>query len=324
MSNWRLSQLRVAIIGVGSIGGIILGAMADTDVDIVCVSRGSTAKNLSDLGLVLHTPEGSIEVIPSERYLLVDSESKNLSEQIRGTCDIAIICGKTLDTPALAELASKVLTNDGYALTIQNGLGNAEILAHRLGRERVFVGSLTHAAWRSNQGEVHWVGRGSINFGALDSQENHRAESLLNILNDAELDAVLCDDIQQIIWKKLLINVAINPVCAIAGVRNGALLEVNSLWQQSMQAMREAAIVARASGVDLGDIKLDEYLRDVVIISPENRCSMLQDIMAGRPTEIDALCGAVVLRGEAEGIPTPCNAILHGLIKGIENSSKFD
>tara|TARA_B110000467_G_scaffold12511_1_gene10470 strand:+ start:330 stop:1280 length:951 start_codon:yes stop_codon:yes gene_type:complete len=316
--------LRVAIIGVGSIGGIILGAMADTDVDIVCVSRGSTAKNLSDLGLVLHTPEGSIEVIPSERYLLVDSESKNLSEQIRGTCDIAIICGKTLDTPALAELASKVLTNDGYALTIQNGLGNAEILAHRLGRERVFVGSLTHAAWRSNQGEVHWVGRGSINFGALDSQENHRAESLLNILNDAELDAVLCDDIQQIIWKKLLINVAINPVCAIAGVRNGALLEVNSLWQQSMQAMREAAIVARASGVDLGDIKLDEYLRDVVVISPENRCSMLQDIMAGRPTEIDALCGAVVLRGEAEGIPTPCNAILHGLIKGIENSSKFD
>ena len=91
-----------------------------------------------------------------------------------------------------------------------------------------------------------------------------------------------------------------------------------------MQAMREAAIVARASGVDLGDIELDEYLRDVVVISPENRCSMLQDIMAGRPTEIDALCGAVVLRGEAEGIPTPCNAILHGLIKGIENSYKFD
>ena len=91
-----------------------------------------------------------------------------------------------------------------------------------------------------------------------------------------------------------------------------------------MQAMREAAIVARASGVDLGDMKLEKYLREVVTISPDNRCSMLQDIMAGRPTEIDALCGAVVLRGEAEGIPTPCNAILHGLVKGIERSSKFD
>ena len=149
-----MQQLRVAIIGVGSIGGIILGAMADTDVDLVCISRGSTATSLSNLGLVLHTPEGSIEVVPSERYLLVDSQAGPLSEQIRGTCDIAIICGKTLDTPALAELASEVLTENGYALTIQNGLGNAEILANRIGRERVFVGSLTHAAWRSDEGEV--------------------------------------------------------------------------------------------------------------------------------------------------------------------------
>lgn len=324
MPYWGMQQLRVAIIGVGSIGGIILGAMADTDVDLVCISRGSTATSLSNLGLVLHTPEGSIEVVPSERYLLVDSQAGPLSEQIRGTCDIAIICGKTLDTPALAELASEVLTENGYALTIQNGLGNAEILANRIGRERIFVGSLTHAAWRSDEGEVHWVGRGSINLGALNIEENVRAEPLLRILNDADLNAILSNDIQQILWKKLLINVAINPVCAIAGVRNGALLEVNSLWQQAMQAMREAAIVARASGVDLGDIKLENYLREVVTISPENRCSMLQDIMAGRPTEIDALCGAVVLRGEAEGIPTPCNAILHGLVKGIEKSSKFD
>ena len=316
--------MRIAIIGVGSIGGVILGALADTDADIVCVSKGRSASNLSDMGLVLHTPEGSIEVVPSERYLVVDSESGPLSEQIRGTCDIAIICGKTIDNPTLTEIASKVLTPEGCALTIQNGLGNAEALSHRIGRDRVFVGSITHAAWRNNEGVVHWVGRGGIDFGTLDGSVNIQAENLLDMLNDADLNAVISDDIQQIIWKKLLINVAINPVCAIAGVRNGALLEINSLWQQSMQAMREAAIVARASGVDLGDIELETYLRDVVIISPDNRCSMLQDIMAGRPTEIDALCGAVVLRGESEGIPTPCNAILHGLVKGIENSFKFD
>jgi len=315
--------LRIAIIGVGSIGGVILGALADTSLELVCVSRGNTASNLSDLGLVLHTPEGSIEVVPSERYLLVDSESEALSEQIRGTCDAAIICGKTLDTPALSDLASQVLTSEGYALTIQNGLGNAEILANKIGRERVFVGSITHAAWSSSEGEVHWVGRGGIEFGALEESESSNAKSLLDILNDADLNATISDDIQQIVWQKLLINVAINPVCAIAGVRNGALLEINSLWQQAMQAMREAAIVARASGVDLGDIELERYLREVVVISPGNRCSMLQDIMAGRLTEIDSLCGAVVLKGEAEGIPTPCNAILHGLIKGIENTSKF-
>ena len=317
-------KLRIAIIGVGSIGGIILGAMADTDVDIVCVSRGETAANLSELGLILHTPEGSIEVVPSERYLLVDSNLGPISEQIRNTCDIAIVCGKTVDTHSLSQLASELVSENGCVLTIQNGLGNAELLAHKVGRDRVIVGSITHAAWRNSEGEVHWVGRGEIIFGPLDERGHKYTDSILDVLNDAELNASKSDNIQQILWKKLLINVAINPVCSIAGVRNGALLEVKSLWQQAMQAMREAAIVARASGVDLGDIELESYLREVVSISPKNRCSMLQDIMAGRETEIDSLCGAVVIRGEAEGIPTPCNAILHGLVKGIEKSSSLD
>ena len=324
MPYWRLPKLRIAIIGVGSIGGIVLGALADTDVDIVCVSRGNTSANLSELGLVLHTPEGSIEVVPSERYLLVDSNSGPISEQIRNTCDIAIVCGKTVDNLSLSQLASELVSENGCVLTIQNGLGNAELLAHKVGRDRVIVGSITHAAWRNSEGEVHWVGRGEIIFGPLDEGGCRYTDSILDELNDADLTASKSDNIQQILWKKLLINVAINPVCSIAGVRNGALLEVKSLWQQAMQAMREAAIVARASGIDLGDIELESYLREVISISPENRCSMLQDIMAGRETEIDSLCGAVVIRGEAEGIPTPCNAILHGLVKGIEKSSSLD
>lgn len=316
--------MKVAIVGVGSIGGIILGALADTDAEIICISRGNTSASLSQLGLVLHTPEGSIEVVPSERYTLVDSNSGPLSDNIRNTCDVAIVCGKTVDNPVLSELALGLVSENGCVLTIQNGLGNAELLAHKFGRERVIVGSITHAAWRNSHSEVNWVGRGEIILGPLHETGEVYIDSILDILNEAELNASKSDDIQQLLWKKLLINVAINPVCSIAGVRNGALLEVTSLWQQAMLAMREAATVARASGVDLGNLNLEEYLREVVSISPENRCSMLQDIMSGRETEIDSLCGAVVMRGEAEGIPTPCNALLHGLVKGIEKSSNFD
>ena len=152
--------MRIAIIGVGSIGGIILGALADTDVEIICISRGSTSVNLSELGLVLHTPEGSIEVVPSERYLLVDSNSGPIPEQIRNTCDIAIVCGKTVDNHTLSKLAEELVSVNGCVLTIQNGLGNAEFLAHKVGSHRVIVGSVTHAAWKNNDGEVNWVGRG--------------------------------------------------------------------------------------------------------------------------------------------------------------------
>ena len=121
-----------------------------------------------------------------------------------------------------------------------------------------------------------------------------------------------------------MINVAINPICAIAGVRNGALAQIPELWEQSLEAMREAESVARASGVDLGEMDNEEYLRKVVTSTSENRVSMLQDLMAGRKTEIDFLCGAVVSRGGELGIPTPRNEVLLALMRGIEMSQHHD
>ena len=316
--------MRIAVLGVGSIGGVVLGALCDTDADLVAVSHGGLAADLTEIGLILHTPEGTIEMIPPERFIVVDSGAGPVSGQVRGTCEAAIICGKAASTSVLAQLAEELLVDDGVAVSIQNGLGHSETLAHRLGRERVLGGSITHAAWRDSEETVHWVGRGSVRLGALDGgRPMGHAARLLNALEEAGLDAIWCEDVGRVVWRKLLLNVAINPVCAIAGVRNGALLEIPELWEQGLAAMSEAASVARASGVDLGDVDLADHLRKVAEATAENRCSMLQDVMAGRATEIDSLCGAVVERGEAVGIPTPANQALHALVKGIERSPEF-
>ena len=104
-----------------------------------------------------------------------------------------------------------------------------------------------------------------------------------------------------------MINVAINPICAIAGVRNGALKEIPELWSQALEAMREAEAVARASGVELGDSDSEQYLRKVVESTAENRVSMLQDLMAGRKTEIDAINGEISRLGKNKNIETPEN-----------------
>ncbi|DAC35302.1 MAG: 2-dehydropantoate 2-reductase [Candidatus Thalassarchaeaceae archaeon] len=315
--------MRIAVLGVGSIGGVVLGALSDSQMDLLAVARGQTAKNLSDIGLILHTPEGSIEMIPSERFIIVDSETP-LSESIQSSCDIALICGKAASTPVLAQLAEEMLTPDGLAISLQNGLGNSEILANRIGRDRVLGGSITHGAWRDGDGSVYWVGRGAIRMGGLDGgPASGIASELFAALSDAQLEPIWSEDVQQIVWRKLLLNVAINPVCAIAGVRNGAILEVPELWEQSLAAMSEAASVARGLGVNLGEVELEDHLRKVVEATSENRCSMLQDVMAGRLTEIDSLCGAVVERGEILGIPTPANQALHAMVKGIEKSSEF-
>ncbi len=317
-------MMRIAILGVGSIGGVLLGALSDTDAELVAIARGENSRMLSEGGLVLHTPEGSIEVIPAERFATMDSEAGPLPSELKGSCDATLICGKADSTPILAQIAEELLNEGGVAASLQNGMGHAETLAHRLGRDRTLGGTTTHGAWRGETG-IHWVGRGNIRLGRLDnSPPEGTAAMLMAKLDEACLDPEWSDDIQRTIWTKILLNVAINPVCSIAGVRNGALLEVPELWEQAYSAMQEAAAVAGASGADLSDLDLEGTLRTVAGATAQNRCSMLQDVMAGRQTEIDELCGAVVSLGESVGVATPRNAMLHALVRGIHISSNLE
>ena len=123
---------------------------------------------------------------------------------------------------------------------------------------------------------------------------------------------------------KLLLNVAINPLAAICGVRNGEILSNSDFRDQAQAAMHEAALVVAAEGIDLSDIDLERRLDEVLGATADNRCSMLQDVMAGRPTEIDAICGEVVRMAEGHGLPTPLNQQLLTMVKGIEHSLQTD
>ena len=316
--------MKIAILGTGAIGGVLAGCLSETSADLVCVSRGRTARELLE-GLTLFTPEGSVEMIPGERFEIVDSEKGPLDERVCGTCDVAIVSGKSGSTPQLASLAEGLVKQEACVISIQNGLGNSGIIASRLGWERVLGGTTTHSAWRDGDGAVHWTGRGSISLGSINSSEpNSIATEFISYLDEGGLAPNWSFDIEREIWRKLTINVAINPICAIAGIRNGALAEVPELWQQAIEAMREAEAVARASGVNLGDSDSESYLRKVVESTAENRVSMLQDLMAGRKTEIDVLCGAVISKGEEFGVPTPRNEVLMALVRGIEMSQQLD
>jgi 2-dehydropantoate 2-reductase len=201
-----------------------------------------------------------------------------------------------------------------------------ERLANYLGKHRVLGASTTHGAIRIGPGEVRWTSRGAIRIGAPDESDlepvEPRVDRLISAMDEAGLNPGWSEDIQKALWTKLLLNVAINPVCAIAGVLNGELLLQPELFETGLAAMEEAGRIASAEGVDLSDLDLAQALEDLCRATADNRVSMLQDIMAGRITEIDAICGEVIKRGEGLGIPTPRNQTLHALIKGIERSTK--
>ena len=316
--------MRIAILGVGSLGGVVVGSLADSDAELVCVSRGRTAE-LLESGLTLFTPEGTVEMIPGERYQLVDSEEGPLKNDLIDSCEVAIIVGKSGSTSSLSSIAEEMLSKNGVALSIQNGLGNAGIVASRIGWDRVLAGSTTHSAFRDSDGGVHWTGRGSIILGNMNGNNPGKISlKFISMLENCGLNPQWSVEIEREIWKKLMLNAAINPICSITGIKNGALAEIPDLWNMALETMREVEAVAESSGIDLTEVDNEELLREVIASTADNRVSMLQDLMAGRKTEIDEICGVVVSKGEELGIPTPRNKILHALIMGIEMSRFFD
>ena len=327
--------MRIAVLGVGSIGGLILGALSTTDHDLLAVSRGETALRLAAEGLVLHHHDGPIEMIPPSRFQVVDTDlSYRYSidadgrsvQQTVSSIDMAIICGKSGDTKSLGHIARYLLSGTGSdptrVLSVQNGLGNIEKLNDMFGKSKVLGGSTTHGAWRDDSGGVHWAGFGSITVGSLERKSPGQIEtSLIQALEDANLKPSWSEDLNSSIWMKAIINVAINPICAIAGLENGMIESDPHLLSLSLAAASEAATVARSKGIDIPDIDIESRVIEVIRSTSNNRCSMLQDLMSGRRTEIDSLCGRISEEAEASGVPVPVNSALYALVKAIETSN---
>lgn len=321
MSITRVFKLRIAILGLGSIGGLFLSALVDSYADLVVGTRGIKLKQILEEGIAIHSPEGAIENIPSNYFELIDTENTSIPKELMHSCDIVLICGKSNSIPVLSELASKLLSDNGFVMGIQNGISHLDYLSDKFSQKKVLLSTVTHGVWH-NKNVFYWEGRGIIKIGKLDdSKPSDLVLNFIKLLNESNLSPVWSNDIRKELWIKLLINIGINPICAITGLKNGAIKSTPNMWEQAISCMSEASHIAFASGIDMSGIDIENLLMDVVLSTANNRCSMLQDIMANRLTEIDSLCGEIITRGESLGIPTPLNLMLLTLIKGIENSS---
>jgi 2-dehydropantoate 2-reductase len=318
--------MRVAVLGVGAIGGLIASRLARSGCEVLLCARGETAQALGAVGLLLYTPDGRTIVLAPDQWTVFDTNLGDIPIELQGWAEYAILCGKSYDVANLCKITDQILSLNGLAMCFSNGIGHMEKLANFVGKHRVLGASTTHGAIRIGPGEVRWTSRGAITMGGFSGSDlepvEPRVDSLMSALDEAGLRPTWSEDIAKSIWSKLLLNVAINPVCAIAGVLNGEMLLNPELFETGLAAMEEAARIATAEGIDLTDFDLSQSLEDLCRATADNRVSMLQDIMAGRETEIESICGEVVKRGEALGIPTPRNQTLHALVKGIEQSTR--
>ena len=273
------------------------------------------AARLSAVGhaiTMLGSWENGLQALNTNGARLVDTDGVEQAYHVHATdapedCSdarFALVLVKSWQTERVAKQLTNCLSDDGLALTLQNGIGNRELLAGTLGLPRVALGVTTTGATLLGPGLVRAGGEGVV------SVEKHpRLEPLEAALSEAGFNVQTVADADALVWGKLVINAAINPLTALLRVPNGELLQRPAAHKMMGVLAQEAAAVATAQGIHLPFENAVQAAEDVARKTAANHSSMFQDIRRGAPTEIDAICGAITKTGEKFGVSTPVNRV---------------
>lgn len=273
--------------------------------------------------MMLGTWREGIHALQKGGARLVDSHGTERQFPVHATDDprecmgskYAIVLVKAWQTERVARQLKECLADDGLALTLQNGLGNRETLIQSLELDRVALGSTTTGATLLGPGLVNEGGEGIISM-----ERNQALGPIEEALRSAGFNIQLVEDVQSLIWGKLVINAAINPLTALLRVKNGELLERPFAHEVMKALARETAQVAHAEDINLPFDDPIAKAEDVARRTAANTSSMLQDVLRGAPTEIDAICGAVVRIAEKHKIGAPVNLTCWQLVNALQQA----
>jgi 2-dehydropantoate 2-reductase len=292
--------LRFLIFGAGAMGSFV-GALLARSHEVTLVGRPGHVDAIRRDGLIV-TGRTELEVRPRA----VEQLSR------AGPVDVVVVTVKSYDTRA-AVGALEPLWGQATFLSLQNGLGNVELLAERA--ERVLAGVTYSGVTFLGPGRIEHAGTGDTVLGPFRGASLADADRLASAFRESGIEASVTESIQTTLWRKAALNACFNPLTGLLEMRSGALASSSSLSACSRLIVSEAVAVARASGVALDEAELLERVRAVSLATARNKSSMLQDMQKGRRTEIDAINGAIARLGEERGIDCPVNRVLTLLVK---------
>lgn len=305
--------MRIGVFGIGAMG-CLFGARLHPYATVTLIGHWQEQiQNLNSRGLRLIRADGEDEQIP----LRATSDSSSVGE-----VDLALILVKAAGTAHAAQDAARILAPSGLALTLQNGLGNFDVLAQHIGQEHVALGVTAQGATVLELGVLRHAGEGATHL-ATRREIAAQVEEVAALFVRAGFETHVTENLDSLMWGKLAINAGINALTALLRVPNGALLE--SEWTRTLmaEAACEAARVAEAQSIELPFTDPTTQVEAVARMTATNRSSMLQDVLRGGPTEIETINGAIVREGERLGVPTPVNRMLYYLVKAGEVTRPF-
>ena len=300
--------MKIVIIGAGAMGSLFGGLLAEYKKEVTLFDVWPEHVN------ALNSDGLSIERESKQRQISVKATTD--SETI-GQADLAIVFVKSTQTGQAAQTAARLINSSGMVLTLQNGMGNADILAEAMGGGRVLAGTTSHGATLLGPGSIRHAGIGATTIGLWHGTDSTRAQEVADLFNGAGIETTVTDDVRSLTWGKLLINVGINAITALTGIKNGRIEDFPAAQRLSEMAVEEAITVAQAQGVLVRDDAVKHVLQ-VAQATAANRSSMGQDVDNHRQTEIGAINGAVVKYANKEGLAVPVNETLTYLVETLQ------
>ncbi|MEF3305519.1 ketopantoate reductase family protein [Paenibacillus sp. GYB003] len=332
-----MGKMNIACIGAGSIGMLVTAKLAAAGADVLLIAHTDEQASLlagAGLTLVERDAEKTMQVraISFER-LKAPGERAGAGIEKNGPFDWVLLTVKQKHiADSLLEPASRLLGDSGRLLCFQNGVGHVEAIERHVPRERLYLAVTTEGAKKLAPNRVAHTGSGitwigpaqSGDRGQMSPPAEQKAQNLLqNALCEAGFRASLSNQMEEIVWNKLLINSVVNPLTALLRVRNGELPVGEHRIGLMRTLLDEGIAVATGAGIPTRD-DLWEQLIDVCAKTADNASSMLQDLSDGRSTEIDWITGAIVRTGRRLRIPAPMHETIYRLVKAAEPAAGRD
>lgn len=302
--------MKIAVVGCGAMGSIYAARLAAAGNDVLAVDRGRAhIEQIAAHGLRISGP-GHDQLVAMRAATAAPTEPM----------DLVVLAVKAADARAGAVAALPLLGPHTPVLTIQNGLGSADMVADVVGEQRVAVGIASgFGASRPAPGHVHHNAMRAVRFGAYRGLALPAVEAIAQVWADAGFDAAAILDITAMQWEKLICNVAYSAPCALTGMTVGQVMDDDTaMGPVSRAAATEAWAVARASGITIAVDDAVAHVRAFGAQMPHAKPSALLDHEARRVSEIDVINGAVVRQAARIGTQAPVNATLTALVKAVE------
>lgn len=301
----------IVIVGAGAMGCLFAARLGEAGVSVTLVDVDpKRLAVLNNEGILLSDDHG-------ERTVPV---SAALAGDVRGPADLVIVFTKGMHSAAAARSVANLAGGDAYALTLQNGIGNAEAIAEVFTPARVLMGVTDWPADLEGARRVETHGQGHIRLGGFAAEAQPAAQAVSALLNRGRLNAEAEATIQVAVWEKVAFNAALNALATVTGLTVGGLDEAPGR-RIAAAIVGEVVETATAQGIFLERSRIDARIAFALANHRNHKASMLQDRLAGRRTEVESINGAVARMAERLGVGTPVTSTLADLVRLLERET---